>query len=90
MAGELTAFGAVDVPGPQRVRKYIVDCRHAYTELDLQDRSPDEDIRILGIQLENHHRAAIQGYRDGNADEPCDCEPSASQLAQLNSQRPRG
>jgi hypothetical protein len=79
--GRLTAFGAVAIPtgiGGRPLRRYIVDCEHATTELTLQ-RGDEDDREVLTRLLEQHH-TALATSKDG----PCECQPTSRQLGILS------
>jgi len=87
MAGELTAFGAValSTPGsPGALRRYIIDCEHATTDLALY-RTAAMDLEVLTQLLDTHHELASK-----DEDEKCECEPTFRQLEPLRAAAVRG
>lgn len=87
MAGELTAFGAVSVPTPAgggTLRRYVIDCPHATTDLTLI-RRPSADLEVLTQLLDSHHALASKDEED-----PCTCVPTFRQLEPLSASAKRG
>lgn len=75
---DLTAFGAVDVPTPAdsgNLRRYIIDCSHATTQVDLSRRR-EEDHIVLALLLDQHRHAIRETEH-----EVCVCEPTEQQTA---------
>ena len=87
MVGELTAFGAISVPTPAgggTLRRYIIDCKHATTDLTLI-RRPSADLEVLTQLLDTHHAHASQDEA-----EACECLPTLRQLEPLAASARRG
>jgi len=74
MSGGLLHFGATQIPpaatGGVAIRHYILDCEHGTTELDLPEKTGDDDLLVMAQLILDHRHAIFETEA-----QLCDCRP---------------